>query len=127
MQETNNGLIKTKWVKIYCPFRDKDVFVQGTWEFKYAHFLNEKKILWDRSKKYKFNYRLNEEDYEHSYFPDFFLPETSEFIEIKGFWWKSKDGRVDDKRKMEAVLQCNPELKITILQKKELKELGIKL
>jgi hypothetical protein len=125
MSERNNGYVKTKYFEIFSKFQNLKVKVQGTWEFKYAKYLNINNINWIRSKKINLKYKLFKNDYIHTYFPDFYLPDSKEYIEIKGFWWKSKDGRVDDKRKMRKVKAQNKNKKIIILTKKELKKLKI--
>lgn len=123
----NNGLVKTKWYKLYSPYMEREVSLQGSWEYKYALYLNNNNIKWEKTKKKHLSYKLFEDDYVHYYYPDFYLPESDSFIEVKGYYWKSTDGRVDDKRKMEAVLKYNSNRKIIILEKEDLKNLGIKL
>lgn len=113
----NNGYVKTKYYEVFCPFENKNVKVQGTWELKYATFLNDNKLNWIRSKSINLKYKLFNSDYWHTYYPDFYLPDTNEYIEIKGYWWKSNDGRIDDKRKMQMVKKYNPDKKITIITK----------
>jgi len=123
--EKNNGFVKTKYYEVFCPHLNKIIKVQGTWEFKYAKYLNKNNIKWIRNKKISLKYKLYKTDYNHTYYPDFYLISTDEYVEIKGFWWKSKDGRVNDKRKMEKVKQCNPDKKIIIYQKTELEKMKI--
>ena len=125
--ENNNGYIKTKYYPIFSPFMNRTINVQGTWEFKYATYLNENNINWIRTRTVNLKYKLSENDYVHTYYPDFYLTDTDEYIEVKGFWWKSKDGRVDDKRKMDKVLACNPDKIIKIFLKNDLIKLGIEL
>lgn len=111
----NNGCIKTKYFDVFCPYENKNVKVQGTWELKYANHLNENNIRWIRSRKINFRYKIYENDYWHTYYPDFFLIDSKEYVEIKGYWWKSDDGRVDDKRKMEMVKKYNSDKIIIII------------
>lgn len=111
----NNGYIKTKYYDVFCPYENKIVKVQGKWEFEYANFLNKNNIKWVRSRKIYFKYKLFKNDYWHTYYPDFYLIDKDEYIEIKGFWWKSSDGRVDDKRKMKMVKKYNIDKKITVI------------
>jgi hypothetical protein len=112
----NNGYVKTKWYDVFCPYENINIKVQGTWELIYAKYLNEHNILWNRP-RIPLKYKLYEDDYVHSYFPDFYLIQSGEYIEIKGHWWKSKDGRVDDKRKMKNIIKQNENVKINILEK----------
>jgi hypothetical protein len=124
--ERNNGYVKTEWYSIFCPSIDETVKVQGTWERAYATYLNDNNIPWIRgNKEHRMQYRIDGIDYDKTYIPDFYLPESNEYIEIKGFWWKSLDGRVDDRRKMNAVCECNKDKTIKILEKPQLKALGI--
>lgn len=121
--ENNNGYVKCMYYDVYCPYRGKLLKVQGGLEKKYAEYLNEKGIMWDRDRKNNIKYKLNKDDYTHTYYPDFYLPCTKEYVEVKGFWWKSKDGRVDDKRKMDMVVKCNPDKKIKIIEKEDIDDL----
>lgn len=115
--ENNNGYIKCKYYEIFSPFMNKNVNVQGTWERDFAYFLNEKKINWIRDKKKSLKYKHHKDDYTHNYYPDFYLPDFDMYVEIKGFWFKSSDGKVDDKRKMKKVINQNKNLKIVIFEK----------
>lgn len=119
----NNGFVKTKFYTIFCPTMNQDVKVQGSWELKFAQYLTKKNIKWIRSKSCNLKYKLHDDDYMHTYFPDFYLPDTNEYIEIKGYWWKSKDGRVDDHRKMDKVKINNPDKKIVVIEKKEFEKI----
>lgn len=113
----NNGYVKTKYYEVFCPYENKNIKIQGTWELKYANYLNEQNINWTKSKYINLKYKLFENDYWHTYYPDFFLVDTQEYVEIKGYWWKSNDGRVDDKRKMKMVKKFNPDKTIKIITK----------
>jgi len=121
----NNGFIKTKYYKIWCPYEKKEIKVQGSWEFKYAKWLNQNNIDWVRSRKINLRFKYYENDFLHTYYPDFYLVNSNEFIEIKGYWFKN-DVK-DDKLKMKCVKEQNLDKKILILEKKDLLNLGIKL
>lgn len=125
MKGTRNGLVKTKYYEVFCPYDGEYKKVQGTWEYKVAIFLNENKIPWSKSRKISLTYTLHKDDYNHTYYPDFYLPYSNEYIEVKGYWWKSKDGRVDDKRKWKRILMCNKDKKFVLLQKQDLIDLEI--
>ena len=62
-------------------------------------------------------YQHPEYSYIKTYNPDFYLPDIDVYIEIKGRWWKSKDGKIDDKKKMYYVFNSNPDKCITIITK----------
>lgn len=121
----NNGLIKTKYYEIYSKYQNKIIKVQGTWELKFAEYLNKKNINWVRSRNINLRYKLNKKDYLHIYYPDFYLPDTNEYIEIKGYFWKSKDNKINDKRKMNKIFEYNKDKKIILYTKKELLDLNI--
>lgn len=58
------------------------VFLQGTWEHKYAMWLDENKINWSKDITpfpYEFNGR------KCKYFPDFHLVDENRYVEIKGY------------------------------------------
>jgi hypothetical protein len=119
-----NGYVKTKFYKIMCPYMNKIVKVQGTWELAYANYLNDNSIPWIKMRKIKMYYLLDE-DLVRTYYPDFYLPITDQYIEIKGYFWKNLAKGIDDKRKLEAVKRCNPDKDIVLLLKDDLKKLAI--
>ncbi|MCK9544881.1 MAG: hypothetical protein M0R03_22940, partial [Novosphingobium sp.] len=43
----SSGIVRTKFYKIFCPFLNRKISVQGGYEFKYAQYLNENNIPWD--------------------------------------------------------------------------------
>lgn len=85
--------------------------LHGSWEVKYANFLDENKISWRRPTE-KFKYTFEGKD--SYYTPDFFLIEENVYIEIKGYK-VSRD---------EAKWSQFP-LKLKILTGKDLIELGL--
>lgn len=125
MIETTNWIVKTKYFEIFCPYLNENILVQWTWEYKYAKYLNDQEINWVKSRKIFLNYTLSDGWYLHKYYPDFYLPDTDKYIEIKWFLWKSKDGRVDDERKLLKIKEFNKTISFDILYKNELKQLWI--
>lgn len=73
------------FVKIY---KYKDVLFQGTWELRFAIWCDKNNIKWIKNID-SFNYIYQEK--EHKYFPDFYLPETDTYVEIKGFKTEKDD------------------------------------
>ena len=57
------------------------VKLYGTWEVKFAKFLDNHNIVWGRPNN-RFEYKFKEK--VHYYTPDFYLPEYDHYIEIKG-------------------------------------------
>jgi len=114
-KEHNNGYIRTTWFEVFCPNMNNSVKVQGTWELRFVERLNSFNIPWERGKSHVIQYRKEADEIIHNYHPDFYLPTINSYVEIKGYWWKSKDGRVDDRRKMQYIIGQHPELNIIIL------------
>lgn len=54
----------------------------GMWELQYAKWLDKNKINWYRPNE-TFSYMF--ENVEHQYKPDFYLIDSEEFVEIKGY------------------------------------------
>jgi DNA-directed RNA polymerase subunit RPC12/RpoP len=87
----------------------KEIWMGSTWEVAYAKYLDKNKIKWQYEQE---TFDLD----DTTYTPDFYLPETDEYIEIKG-WWRKK-----------ALIKFNkfkkkyPEIKIKVLMFKELRQ-----
>lgn len=60
----------------------KGIHFYGTWELKYAKYLDKKKVKWIKNKK-TFPYTYEGE--EHRYTPDFYLEKEDSYVEIKGY------------------------------------------
>lgn len=63
-------------------FKYKGIDLHCSWELSYAKYLDANGIMWKRCDT-RFRYVF--EGKNHYYTPDFYLPETDEFVEIKGF------------------------------------------
>ena len=116
--ERNCGFIKTKFYKVFSPYQNKFVSLQGTYELKYAEYLNENNINWVRSKEMNIQY-MKDDGVNRNYFPDFYLPDSDEYVEIKGYFFPK------DKEKMETVVKQNPMKKIRMLFKEDLINLKV--
>ena len=56
--------------------------LHGTWELRYAIYLDNNNIRWKRPKdRFLYNYKNK----NHYYTPDFYLIDSNEYIEIKGY------------------------------------------
>ena len=84
--------------------RYKGVWMRSSWEIEYAHHLDEQKIEWKYEPK---QFPLVTGGY---YRPDFYLPATDEYIEIKGFWWPRARAKFD------RFLVDYPEIKISVIE-----------
>jgi hypothetical protein len=94
--------------------------LKSGWEVKFAQYLDSNNINWEYERQaFPVSYKYEGKVKNGTYTPDFFLED--EMIEIKGYW------RKDAKVKFKAFQIQYPEIKIKLLQKPQLKELGIKL
>lgn len=108
--DSYNGHYNRGFVKEYIY---KGIKLLGSWELKFAIWCDKNNIKWIKNKD-QFKYILD--DKEHIYFPDFYLLDLDEYIEIKGFE-TDKD-----------ILKWNQfpkDKKLKILKFKELQELGV--
>ena len=71
--------------------------------------MNELNILWIRNQY--LNYFID--GVKKIYNPDFYLPDSNEYIEVKGYFSDK------DKIKMDAVIDQNPNVKIRFMKEKE--------
>jgi len=90
----------------------KDIKMRSYWEVAYAKYLDRNNIKWLYEPKV-FNLKI------FSYIPDFYLPETDEYIEIKGLW------RRKSKEKIELFKKLYPNEKISVLFKENLKNMKL--
>ena len=68
----------------------KNEYMDSSYELEYAKWLDKNKIKWIKN-KIKFPYIF--EGKERYYIPDFYLPDTDEYIEIKGFKTDKDDAK----------------------------------
>lgn len=90
-----------------------NIVLHGSWELAYAKWLDKNQVKW-RKVNETFSYEF--ENKKHRYTPDFYLIDTNEYIEIKGYQTEK------DKAKWE---QFPLGLKLKVLKLKELKELKV--
>jgi hypothetical protein len=98
--------------------RSKKVFELGVWfdswwEASYAKHLQQQGILWERNRT-PFEYEW--EGKTHRYFPDFYLPTTDEYVEIKGREYPRDAAKWEDFPK---------HLRLTVLRFKDLRNAKI--
>lgn len=97
-----------------CPnYEYKGYILNGSWELKYAEYLDKNNIKWDRNDE-SFPYMYN--NTIHKYTPDFHLLETDEYVEIKGY----------KTEKDEAKWSQFPK-KLIVLEKQDLLDLKINI
>lgn len=87
--------------------RYKNTWMKSSYEIAYAKYLTKNKIKWLYEPK---AFDLGDTTYR----PDFYLPETNEYIEVKGYWTKEAI------YKFELFKKLYSDIKITVLDKQEL-------
>ena len=90
----------------------KGIHLKSGWEEAFVKWCDKNHTKWQYESK---TFDLD----NTTYTPDFYLPETDEYVEIKGFW------RDDAKKKFELFKKQYSEIKIIILNKIELQKLRI--
>lgn len=111
-QKVKDGTWHTSLAKnIHHDYNGVDL--HGSWEVKYAKWLDKNQIKWRRPRE-SFPYSF--ENRERRYTPDFYLIDTEEYIEIKGY------KTVKDEAKW---TQFPKNLKFKILFENDLKNLNI--
>lgn len=87
--------------------------VRGTWEVKFAEWLNKQNILWKR--KIYITYK-DDMGIRRTYTPDFYIPYTGLYIEIKGYYPKN------DRIKLKKVIEQN-KIDLVVLFERHIKKL----
>lgn len=82
------------------------IYFHSRWEANYARVLNYLGVKWEYEPK---TFDLETQNYT----PDFYLPNTDEYIEVKNFLWKYSKIRHDKFRKL------HPKIKLTLLMKED--------
>ena len=104
----------------------------SSWEYKFEQYLIEHKIDYIYQSEDTFTwYDVNGKS--HEYIPDFYLPNTNEFIEIKGDYFFDENGKFFDPynkteegyKNAELKWNCMMENHVKVYTGKELKDLGI--
>lgn len=96
---------------VWSPVQGKSVWLRSSYELTYIKWLESQNIPWVYE---EFLFTLEK---GKKYLPDFYLPDTKEFIEVKGRWiGKAKE-------KYEEFKRLYPNEKITLMQRKEIMEI----
>lgn len=95
--------VHTKWYKVKN-LKNEEFSVRGTWEVNVAKHLNDLGIYWIKAKPIAYK-----SDIVRHYTPDFYLPQTDEYIEVKGRYTDV------DKAKMKLVKEQYPSIRIYFL------------
>jgi hypothetical protein len=98
----------------------KSFILRSSWELKVAEYLDNHIIKFDyECKTFPIVYELLGCTKDGTYTPDFYLPDTDEYIEVKGIW------RDHAKLKYDACILQYPHVKINLWDKNILVEKGI--
>jgi predicted nuclease of restriction endonuclease-like RecB superfamily len=89
-----------------------NIWMKSGWEEAFAKWCDRNNIGWVYEPK---TFDLG----DTTYTPDFYLPGTYKYIEIKGFW------RTDAKKKFKLFKKQYPNILIIVLNSKLLKHLGV--
>jgi len=90
----------------------KDIFFKSSWEVAYAKYLDKQGIKWLYEPK---TFDLG----NTTYTPDFYLPKTNLYIEIKGYF------RPDARKKVNLFKKLYSEEELLILKENNLRKLGV--
>lgn len=93
-------------------------FLQGSYEVKFAKWLDENKISYIAQPK-RFSY-IDNNNHKRTYKPDFYIKNANVFVEIKSWYWLSQQGD-----KMQRVMENNPQETFLIFTELELRDIGI--
>ena len=92
--------------KVYNKWTDTEVLLLSSLEIRFYEKLEKIGTKWLKPSYITY---VTDDGVSHRYFPDFYLPDTDQYIETKGYYWPS------DKSKMALVQIQNPKLNIKIL------------
>ena len=88
------------------------IWMRSSYELSYAKYLDKHQIVWEYEPK---AFDLGNITYR----PDFYLPEIDEYIEIKGWFTEPA------KRKIQLFRDSYPDIKLKLLRKKDLINMGV--
>jgi len=91
-------------------------YMRSSYEIAYAKWLDSNNIKWVYE---PVAFKVDSNGKQTTYRPDFYLPETDEYIEIKGWW------RDDAKEKFLEFRKKYPLINLAVLEKEQLIEMGI--
>ncbi len=110
---------RTKWID-YKNRNGITYRVQGTWEYKFLEWLDKNYFTYEVHKGH-LNY-VDENKNSRVYLPDFYVKEWESYVDVKNSYLFSLT-----KVKFDCIIRDNPNVKIKILLKEDLLQLGISL
>lgn len=106
-KENSGGFKDVKWYKVNN-LSGQEYVVRGTWELTVANLLNSHGVNWIKNKQLPYV----KDGIQKTYNPDFYLPDTNEYIEVKGYYSDN------DKIKMQLVLDQHEGIRIYMIDSK---------
>lgn len=95
----------------------KKIWFRSSWEVKYAKYLDKSGIKWQYEPKV---FDLG----NCTYTPDFYLPKTKEYIEIKGRWFRNAKEKIRLFKKIYKSITIKVFMKEDLIDKKILNRRG---
>ena len=111
LDSCKGGFKNVGWYKVKN-LSGTEFTVRGHWEENVANKLTANEINWIRNRTLKYI----KDGIRKTYNPDFYLPDTNEYVEVKGYYSDK------DKEKMRLVLENNPGIKIYFIGEKQYKD-----
>lgn len=109
---------RTKWYDHTKPSGEK-IRLQGTWEVLYAKYLDDNNVNYVAHKGAIW-YVRSSDNTRRVYLPDFLLTDTDEYVDVKNdYAFKI------EKQKFLDIRACNPKLKLKIIKRSDLVQLGL--
>ena len=93
----------------FCKLENKNIWLRSTYEKRFAAWLDANNIEWLYEPK-----RFKIQSLDTTYCPDFYIPSSNQWYEIKGYWYESAQ------LKFTAFLEEYPDINIQIIYKEDL-------
>jgi len=108
---------KCKWYE-HTTFDKTLVKLQGTWEVAFARRLDELKVEYvPHHGRWEY---IGEDGFEHTYYPDFYIPMWDVFVDVKGAFWND-----EQKNKLDFVRKSNTDKTVVVATKDVLDEWSV--
>ena len=104
---TNKNQYKSGW---HTTWDNKEVYLRSSYEFNYAIYLDDNKILYDVESK-RIKYYDSQQNEFRCAIPDFYLEETNTIVEIKSLWTYD---HINMKDKVKAYKNANYNFKLIL-------------
>ncbi len=92
--------------------------LQGTWEVAFARWMDTNRIDY-KAHRGRIPF-IGSDGTEHSYYPDFYIPQSRMYVDVKGAFWDSEQAE-----KIDLIRKSNPKLNLFIANKEIFKEFRI--